>query len=213
MIILAMSFLIAVIHLYILQECIEIVKDVQDGNLILGFAIGGGVDQDASKNPFAPNDPVSISLSLICTWNLVRSNIFRLTPWEPVYKYIIPGFRPKTSSFRLPYQRHSSSANCARELFKSSKDLASLLVCTWKNIFWLRVAAFCEWRHKWRRFWVIFTHVTWPRAQTLGQCISLKFSLETTLESEYFEPLINFLAFLVQMLWSKTNKLINYLIK
>nr|XP_002126764.1 tax1-binding protein 3 [Ciona intestinalis] len=39
-----------------LCECIEIVKDVQDGNLILGFAIGGGIDQDASKNPFIPND-------------------------------------------------------------------------------------------------------------------------------------------------------------
>ena len=41
----------------VLCECIEIVKDVQDGNLILGFAIGGGIDQDASKNPFVPNDP------------------------------------------------------------------------------------------------------------------------------------------------------------
>lgn len=40
-----------------LCECIEIVKDVQDGSLILGFAIGGGIDQDASKNPFVPNDP------------------------------------------------------------------------------------------------------------------------------------------------------------
>jgi len=39
-----------------LCECIEIVKDVHEGNLILGFAIGGGIDQDASKNPFVPND-------------------------------------------------------------------------------------------------------------------------------------------------------------
>lgn len=37
-------------------ECIEIVKDVQNGNLILGFAIGGGIDQDASRNPFIPGD-------------------------------------------------------------------------------------------------------------------------------------------------------------
>ena len=34
----------------------------------------------------------------------------------------------------------------------------------------------------------------------LGQSISLKFSLETRLESESFEPLIDFLAFLVQKL-------------
>ena len=43
-------------------------------------------------------------------------------------------------------------------------------------------------------------HVAWPRAQQLGQCVSLKFSLETRLESESFEPLIVFLAFLVQKL-------------
>ena len=44
-------------------------------------------------------------------------------------------------------------------------------------------------------FRVILAHVTWPRAQPLGQGVSLKFSLETRLESESFKPLINFLAF------------------
>ena len=48
--------------------------------------------------------------------------------------------------------------------------------------------------------WVILAHVAWPRAQLLGQSVSLKFSLETRLESESFEPLIDFLAFLVQKL-------------
>jgi len=43
-------------------------------------------------------------------------------------------------------------------------------------------------------------HVAWPMAQTLGQCVSMKFSLETRLESESFEPLITFLAFLAQKL-------------
>jgi len=47
---------------------------------------------------------------------------------------------------------------------------------------------------------VILAHVTWPRAQPLGQSVSLKFPLETRLESETFEPLIDFLAFLVQKL-------------
>jgi len=41
-------------------------------------------------------------------------------------------------------------------------------------------------------------HVAWPRAQLLGQSVSLKFLLETRLESDSFEPLIDFLAFLVQ---------------
>ena len=49
-------------------------------------------------------------------------------------------------------------------------------------------------------FWVILANVAWPRAQPLGQSVSVKFSLETRLESEFFEPLIDFLAFLVQKL-------------
>ena len=49
-------------------------------------------------------------------------------------------------------------------------------------------------------FGVILAHVAWPRAQLLGQSVSLKFSLETRLESKSFEPLIDFLAFLVQKL-------------
>jgi len=44
--------------------------------------------------------------------------------------------------------------------------------------------------------------------QPLGQSVLLKFSLETRLESESFEPLIDFLAFLVEKLLSKINKLI-----
>jgi len=67
---------------------------------------------------------------------------FHLTLWRLVYEYIVPGFQPKTSSFRLPYQRHSSSADCARELFKGSSGSASLLVCTRKKTFWLRGADF-----------------------------------------------------------------------
>jgi len=43
-------------------------------------------------------------------------------------------------------------------------------------------------------------HVTWPRAEPLHRSISLKFLLDTRLESESFEPLISFLAFQVQKL-------------
>ena len=53
---------------------------------------------------------------------------------------------------------------------------------------------------------VILAHVAWHRPQLLGQSVSLKFSLETRLESESLESLIKFLAFLVQKLWSKINK-------
>ena len=46
----------------------------------------------------------------------------------------------------------------------------------------------------------MLAHVTWPRAQPLGQSVSLKFSFEIRLKSKSVEPLINFLAFLVQKL-------------
>ena len=58
---------------------------------------------------------------------------------------------------------------------------------------------------------VILAHVAQPGAQPLGQSVSLKFLLESRLKSESFEPSIDFLAFLIQKLWSKINKLINYL--
>jgi len=48
-------------------------------------------------------------------------------------------------------------------------------------------------------FWLMFPGL-WPKAQSLGQSVTLKFSLETRLESKSFEPLIDFLAFLVQKL-------------
>jgi len=67
---------------------------------------------------------------------------FILTFWEPAYDTFVPRFWPKSSSFWLPYQHHSSSVDCARELFKGTNRSASLLVCTWKQIFWLGVADF-----------------------------------------------------------------------
>ena len=132
-----------------------------------------------------------------------------LTIWEPAYDIFVLHFGLKNSSFRLPYQRPSSSADCARELLNGSNGSASLVNCTWKKFFSWGVRIFCEWRHKWSSFRVILAHVAWPRAQPLGQSVSLKFSLETRLKSESFEALIDFLAFLVQKLWSKMNKLIN----
>ena len=55
-----------------------------------------------------------------------------------------------------------------------------------------------------------YWYLTWT--QPLDGNISLKVSLETRLESESFETLINFLMFLVQKLWPKINKIIDYLI-
>jgi len=63
----------------------------------------------------------------------------QLTPWR------LGGFgdfRKKNSSFRLPYQRPSSSADCARELFNGSNGSASLVDFTRKKNFCLEAVGF-----------------------------------------------------------------------
>jgi len=55
--------------------------------------------------------------------------------WLLVYKYIVLGNRGKPGIFCLTYRPHSSSVDCARELFKPLKDSASLRVCNKKNVF------------------------------------------------------------------------------
>jgi len=127
--------------------------------------------------------------------------LFNLTLWELAYDIFVPRCRPKTCSLQLPNQHHSYSADCGRELFKGSNGSDSLVDCTRKQFFGWRLRIFCEWRHKWSCLGIILANVAWPRAQPLGQSISLKFSLKTRLESESFEPMIDFLAFLVQKLW------------
>jgi len=59
-----------------------------------------------------------------------------------IYSYF--DFGLKNSSFRLPYQRPSSSTDCTRELFNGSNGSASLVDCTRKKIFCLGVRVFCE---------------------------------------------------------------------
>jgi len=135
-------------------------------------------------------------------------NLF-LTLWEPGYDIFVLWNWPKTSSCQLPYQCPSSCADCCS---RAQTDWTVFEIALEKNFFGWGLQMFYDWRHKWSSFRVILAHVAWPRAQPLGQSISLKFLLETRLESESFKPLIDFLAFLIQKLWSKINKLINYLI-
>jgi len=65
-------------------------------------------------------------------------NTLRASLW-----YIRTSIKKKNSSFRLPYQRPSSSADCARELFKGSNGSASLVDYTRNKMFWLKVRIFC----------------------------------------------------------------------
>jgi len=116
-------------------------------------------------------------------------------------------FHKKNSSFRLPYQCPSSSVHCARELFSGSSGSASLVDCNRKKIFCLRVRFFCEWRQKWRTFWPPWPTLPGPGRQPLGGSISLKFLLETRLQSESFDTLDDLLGFRVQKLWCKLVKI------
>jgi len=70
-----------------------------------------------------------------CSTPLAPADFHIATRLLPVYDIFLLGNWPKTSSFWLLYQEHSSFANCAGELFKPSKDPASLLVCNEKRFF------------------------------------------------------------------------------
>lgn len=52
--------------IFVEQERIEITKLRQGDNLILGFSIGGGIDQDPAQNPFSQDksDKVSVCVCL-----------------------------------------------------------------------------------------------------------------------------------------------------
>ena len=57
-----------------------------------------------------------------------------------------------------------------------------------------------------RPFWL---RLSGPGLQLVDGIFWLNFLLETKIDSKSFEPLIGFLAFLVQNLWDKNNKIIN----
>ena len=85
---------------------------------------------------------------------------------------------------------------CSTDPVKDSKDVASLLVCIRKKIFCLGDAGFCEWR----TFRPPGPTLSGPGRQLLGGSISLKFLLETRLQSESFDTLDDLLGFRVQKL-------------
>jgi len=84
------------------------------------------------------------------------------------------------------------------DLVEMSKDAASLIVCTRKIIFCLGGVFFCLWHHKWRTFW---PSSPGPGLQPLDGSISLKFLLDSGLQSESFDNLDDLLRFRVQKLW------------
>jgi len=131
-------------------------------------------------------------------------------PQEPFNTFRAAWFRrfsQKNSSFWLPHQHPSSSAHCARELFSGTNGSTSLVDCTQKKNFAWGLRVFCEWRHKWRTFWSPWPTLPGPGRQLLVGSISLKFLLETRLQSESFDTLDDLLGFPVQKLGCKLVKI------
>ena len=73
--------------------------------------------------------------------------------------------------------------------------------------FLLGVWIFREWRHKWRTFRPPWPTLPGPGRQPLDGSISLKFLLDSRLQSESFDTLDNLLGFRVQKLWSTLVKI------
>ena len=76
-----------------------------------------------------------------------------------------------------------------------------------KNFFGWGVLIFYEWHHKWRTFRRPWPTSPGPGPKPLDGSISLKFLLETRLQSESFDTLDDLLGFWVQKLWSKVIKI------
>jgi len=113
-------------------------------------------------------------------------------------------------------KKHLNARGFAREflwsgmLYRSGKSLirrgksSSLHL---KKIFAWELQVFCEWRHKWRSFRTPWPTLPGPGRQPLGGSISLKFLLETRLQSESFDTLDDLLGFWFQKLWCKLVKI------
>ena len=138
-------------------------------------------------------------------WNAPTSNTFSVG---------VRNICTSKSHIELPFlcyfpttlQLHNSPCDGAGELFKPSKDVANLLDCTekigklWISFFFVADAISGL---GFRPFWL---RLPCSGPQLLEGSLWLKFLLATRSESESFQPLIGFLAFLVQMLWSESKK-------
>jgi len=101
-------------------------------------------------------------------------------------------FVPKQTGSHVALCERSPGATSSRELFKGSKDSASILSLDSKEIFWLGVRISCECRHKWTTFRPPWPTSPGPGPKLLDGSISLKFLLETRLQSKPFDDPLGF---------------------
>ena len=124
-------------------------------------------------------------------------------------------FQSRVRHFCKTLQSYNSPAPRARELFKPSTDLASLLVEMEKNFF--AVWDTCGWRHKWLSlqshckgcFCVYLVTFTQAWAPIHWAMFWFKLFLETRPKSASLEHLNVFLAYLEPKLWIKKQKVVH----
>ena len=118
--------------------------------------------------------------------------------WRPVG---IGDSRAKTTGSHVALRAPNSGAESGRELFKGSKDTASLLVYTRKKFFGWGVRVF------WRDFRPPWLTSPDHGPNPLDGSIALKFLLQTRLQCESFDTSDDLLGFQVQKLWCKVIKM------
>ena len=149
---------------------------------------------------------LKLYLSVTDKWYFVKSWFWtNVTLWEP------GGFGDFRKKNRL------NARGVAREflysciLYRPGKSIKkrgqSGTLHSKKKIFAWGVRVGCEWRHKWRTFRPPWPTLPGPGCQPLGGSISLKFLLETRLQSQSFDTLDDLLGFQVQKLWCKLVKI------
>ena len=104
------------------------------------------------------------------------------------------------------YARISQVLYGLQTWLKCQKTQQVLLFALEKK-FLLGGCGFSEWHHKWRIFRPPWPTTPGPGPNPLDGSISLKFLLETRLQSESFDTLDDLLGIQVQKLWSKLIKI------
>ena len=144
-----------------------------------------------------------------CLWFYeITLNIFMFVifPLNTFVARLIQAVHAKTAGSQVALCGNFSCPVSAIDPVKGSKDSASLVVCTQKK-FLVGVEDFCEWRCKWGAFRPPWPTSPGPKPKPLDGSISLKFLLETKLQSESFDTLDNVLGFRVQKLSFKVTKI------
>ena len=135
-------------------------------------------------------------------WNSISNFQAKLAMFEVVFNTFTAGLIQvvcaNSSCLHVSLHGYNYGAECARELFKPSKDSASLWVCNEIHFFGYGFQIFCEWHHKWSSFRPFWPTSSDPMPKPLDGNISLMFLSETRLKSKSFDTLDDLLEFRVE---------------